>query len=68
MAAATWLLRFFTPASPLEGLGVCAFRGAGAVLAPGTVKNHIAAIPRKTGSRNRVAIAAWAWATGRAEP
>ncbi|WP_433382253.1 sensor histidine kinase [Streptosporangium sp. CA-115845] len=33
MAAATWLLRFFTPASPLEGLGVCAFWGAGAVLA-----------------------------------
>ncbi|MEV4380013.1 DNA-binding response regulator [Streptosporangium sp. NPDC049644] len=37
-------------------------------LAPGTVKNHIAAIQRKTGSRNRVAIAAWAWATGRTEP
>ncbi|MEU0479105.1 response regulator transcription factor [Streptosporangium sp. NPDC006013] len=37
-------------------------------LSPGTVKNHIAAIQRKTGSRNRVAIAAWAWATGRAEP
>jgi DNA-binding NarL/FixJ family response regulator len=37
-------------------------------LSPGTVKNHVAAIQRKTGSRNRVAIAAWAWATGRAEP
>ncbi|MET9070326.1 response regulator transcription factor [Streptosporangium sandarakinum] len=37
-------------------------------LSPGTVKNHIAAIQRKTGARNRVAIAAWAWATGRAEP
>ncbi|MFI7534215.1 response regulator [Streptosporangium sp. NPDC049376] len=37
-------------------------------LSPGTVKNHIATIQRKTGARNRVAIAAWAWATGRAEP
>ncbi|MFI6738622.1 response regulator [Nonomuraea sp. NPDC050451] len=37
-------------------------------LAPGTVKNHIAAIQRKIEARNRVAIAAWAWATGRAEP
>jgi DNA-binding NarL/FixJ family response regulator len=37
-------------------------------LSPGTVKNHIAVIQRKTGARNRVAIAAWAWATGRAEP
>ncbi|GAA2880522.1 response regulator [Nonomuraea rubra] len=37
-------------------------------ISPGTVKNHIAAIQRKTGARNRVAIAAWAWATGRAEP
>ncbi|RJL27078.1 response regulator [Bailinhaonella thermotolerans] len=37
-------------------------------LSPGTVKNHVAAIQRKTGARNRVAIAAWAWATGRAEP
>ncbi|MFF4778587.1 response regulator [Microtetraspora fusca] len=37
-------------------------------LSPGTVKNHIASIQRKTGARNRVAIAAWAWATGRAEP
>ncbi|MEU6796842.1 response regulator transcription factor [Nonomuraea wenchangensis] len=37
-------------------------------LSAGTVKNHIAAIQRKTGARNRVAIAAWAWATGRAEP
>ncbi|MEV6034310.1 response regulator transcription factor [Nonomuraea sp. NPDC052116] len=36
-------------------------------LAPGTVKNHIAAIQRKIDARNRVAIAAWAWATGRAE-
>ncbi|WP_052372663.1 response regulator [Amycolatopsis taiwanensis] len=36
-------------------------------LSPGTVKNHIASIQRKTDARNRVAIAAWAWATGRAE-
>ncbi|MGN9783892.1 sensor histidine kinase [Nonomuraea sp. ZG12] len=33
MAAATWLLRFLTPASPLEGLGACAFWGSGALLA-----------------------------------
>ncbi|MEV0148281.1 MULTISPECIES: response regulator transcription factor [unclassified Nonomuraea] len=37
-------------------------------LSPGTVKNHIASIHDKIGARNRVAIAAWAWATGRAEP
>jgi DNA-binding NarL/FixJ family response regulator len=37
-------------------------------LAAGTVKNHIAVIQRKTGTRNRVAVASWAWATGRAEP
>ncbi|MGW4797633.1 response regulator [Nonomuraea sp. NPDC004297] len=37
-------------------------------LSPGTVKNHIASVQRKTGARNRVAIAAWAWATGRATP
>ncbi|MEV0235654.1 response regulator transcription factor [Nonomuraea sp. NPDC050786] len=37
-------------------------------LSPGTVKNHIAAVQRKIGTRNRVGIAAWAWATGRAEP
>ncbi|KAB8197860.1 response regulator [Nonomuraea phyllanthi] len=37
-------------------------------LSPGTVKNHIASVQRKTGARNRVTIAAWAWATGRAEP
>jgi DNA-binding NarL/FixJ family response regulator len=37
-------------------------------LSPGTVKNHIASIQNKTGTRNRVAIAAWAWATGRANP
>ncbi|SEG91876.1 DNA-binding response regulator, NarL/FixJ family, contains REC and HTH domains [Nonomuraea solani] len=37
-------------------------------LAPGTVKNHVAVVQRKIDARNRVAIAAWAWATGRAEP
>lgn len=35
-------------------------------LSPGTVKNHVAAVQRKTGARNRVAVAAWAWSTGRA--
>ncbi|MEO3891961.1 histidine kinase [Nonomuraea sp. B5E05] len=33
LAAATWLLRSFTPASPLEGLGACVFWGSGALLA-----------------------------------
>ncbi|MET8864147.1 histidine kinase [Nonomuraea sp. NPDC004580] len=33
LASATWLLRFFTPASPLEALGVCLFWGLGALLA-----------------------------------
>ncbi|WP_447007844.1 response regulator [Saccharothrix isguenensis] len=37
-------------------------------LSPGTVKNHIASVQLKTGTKNRVAIAAWAWATGRAKP
>ncbi len=37
-------------------------------LSPGTVKNHIASIQRKLGARNRVAIAAWAWNTGRTQP
>ncbi|MFI6596917.1 response regulator [Nonomuraea sp. NPDC050536] len=36
-------------------------------LSAGTVKNHIASIQRKLGARNRVAIAAWAWNTGRAQ-
>ena len=35
--------------------------GAALYIAPGTVKNHIAAIHRKLGTRNRVGIAAWAW-------
>lgn len=37
-------------------------------IAPGTVKNHVAAIQAKLGARNRVGIAAWAWATGHAHP
>ncbi|GAA0606628.1 LuxR C-terminal-related transcriptional regulator [Kribbella sandramycini] len=32
------------------------------VLSPGTVKNHLAAIQRKLGVRNRVGIAAAVWA------
>jgi DNA-binding NarL/FixJ family response regulator len=35
-------------------------------ISPGTVKTHITNIQRKTGARNRVAIAAWAWETGQA--
>ncbi|WP_329089110.1 response regulator transcription factor [Streptosporangium sp. NBC_01469] len=37
-------------------------------ISPGTVKNHIAGIQRKLSARNRVGIAAWAWATGNATP
>ncbi len=33
-------------------------------LAPGTIKNHLAAIQRKLGVNNRVGIAAWAWESG----
>jgi DNA-binding NarL/FixJ family response regulator len=35
-------------------------------ISAGTVKNHVAAIQRKLGARNRVGIAAWAWETGHA--
>ncbi|WP_231618764.1 histidine kinase [Nonomuraea sp. SBT364] len=35
LASATWLLRFFAPASPLEALGACLFWGLGALLAAG---------------------------------
>ncbi|WP_033216620.1 response regulator [Kitasatospora phosalacinea] len=35
--------------------------GAGLYISPGTVKNHLASIQRKLGTRNRVGIAAWAW-------
>ncbi|THV24610.1 response regulator transcription factor [Glycomyces paridis] len=34
-------------------------------ISPGTVKNHLASIQRKTGAPNRVGVAAWAWSTGR---
>ncbi len=34
----------------------------------GTVKNHLANIQRKLGVSNRVAVAAWAWASGHAQP
>jgi DNA-binding NarL/FixJ family response regulator len=40
----------------------------GLFISPGTVKNHVAAIQRKVGARNRVGIAAWAWRTGHAAP
>ena len=35
-------------------------------IAAGTVKNHIASIHRKLGTRNRVGIATWGWETGTA--
>jgi DNA-binding NarL/FixJ family response regulator len=35
-------------------------------IAAGTVKNHIASIHRKLGTRNRVGIASWGWETGTA--
>jgi DNA-binding NarL/FixJ family response regulator len=38
--------------------------GASLYIASGTVKNHIAAIHRKLGTRNRVGIATWAWDSG----
>jgi DNA-binding NarL/FixJ family response regulator len=37
-------------------------------ISAGTVKTHIANAQRKTASRNRVALAAWAWRTGLAAP
>lgn len=40
--------------------------GEGLFIAAGTVKNHIASIHRKLGTRNRVGIATWAWDTGNA--
>lgn len=38
--------------------------GEALFIAAGTVKNHIASIHRKLGTRNRVGIATWAWDTG----
>jgi DNA-binding CsgD family transcriptional regulator len=37
-------------------------------ISAGTVKTHIANAQRKTGARNRVGIAAWAWRNGLATP
>ncbi|MFC4910122.1 response regulator [Actinomadura gamaensis] len=37
-------------------------------ISPGTAKNHVAAVHRKLGARNRVEIAAWAWRTGHVGP
>jgi DNA-binding NarL/FixJ family response regulator len=37
-------------------------------ISPGTVKNHLAAIQGKLGTRNRVEVAAWVWDTGEARP
>jgi DNA-binding NarL/FixJ family response regulator len=37
-------------------------------ISTGTVKTHIANIAAKLGVRNRVGIAAWAWAHGVAQP
>ena len=34
----------------------------------GTVKTHLGNLQAKLGARNRVELAAWAWATGRARP
>jgi DNA-binding NarL/FixJ family response regulator len=38
--------------------------GRALFISAGTAKNHVAAIQRKLGARNRVGIAAWAWETG----
>jgi DNA-binding NarL/FixJ family response regulator len=37
-------------------------------LSAGTVKTHVANVQAKLGTRNRVGIAAWAWANGHATP
>lgn len=42
--------------------------GAALHVSPGTVKTHVAAVQRKVNARNRVAVAAWAWASGLADP
>ncbi|MEU6233232.1 response regulator transcription factor [Kitasatospora sp. NPDC047058] len=38
--------------------------GSELFITAGTVKNHLATIQRKLGTRNRVGIAAWVWETG----
>ncbi|MFC5887484.1 response regulator transcription factor [Kitasatospora sp. CM 4170] len=38
--------------------------GSQLFITAGTVKNHLAAVQRKIGARNRVGIAAWVWETG----
>ncbi|MDT0343647.1 response regulator transcription factor [Streptomyces litchfieldiae] len=42
--------------------------GAELHVTQGTVKTHLAAVQRKLNARNRVAVAAWAWASGLARP
>lgn len=42
--------------------------GAELFITPGTVKTHISNAQRKTGARNRVGLAAWAWRTGLVVP
>ncbi|GAA1038831.1 response regulator transcription factor [Virgisporangium ochraceum] len=42
--------------------------GAQLYITAGTVKTHLASIQQKLGVSNRVAIAAWAWATGHRSP
>lgn len=42
--------------------------GADLFISAGTVKTHIANAQRKTGARNRVGMASWAWRNGLATP
>ncbi|WP_204296881.1 helix-turn-helix transcriptional regulator [Actinoplanes campanulatus] len=42
--------------------------GAELFISPGTAKTHIANIQAKLGLHNRVAVAAWAWRAGLADP
>ncbi len=42
--------------------------GAALHVTHGTVKTHLAAAQRKVNARNRVAVAAWVWASGLARP
>ncbi|MFF0312861.1 response regulator [Streptosporangium sp. NPDC004379] len=67
------------PAEPLTGRELDVVRlvadgrsngeiAAELLISPGTVKNHVAAVHRKLGTRNRVGIAAWAFRTGHHSP